>query len=162
MPKRSVTSPWHWTIWPRLRDRSLVVAETVGSEIRFRLLEVAPGVRTPRYWRISDREWLPRRHADHFLALAEYASTKLQGPEQNVWIARLKQEQDNIHAALTLFRETPGSAIAGLRMTGALWRYWFMQSQFKEGKSICWPPLPTTMVLRRPQSAPLRSTAPGY
>src|SRR5262249_22697807 len=59
------------------------------------------------------------RHRDHFLALAEEAEKKLNGPEQETWLNRLESEHDNLRAALEWSVER-GEMEAALRLGGAM------------------------------------------
>ena len=74
------------------------------------------------------------RHADYFLRLVELAEPELVGVEQAGWLARLEHEHDNLRAALGWLREA-GEGELGLRMAGALWRFWFMRGYLSEGRA---------------------------
>ena len=57
--------------------------------------------------------------------LAETAENKLLGADQLLWLRRLDGEYDNISAALRWAAEGDDeAALLGLRLGGALWRYW--------------------------------------
>ncbi len=73
------------------------------------------------------------KHAAYFLALAEEAEPQLLGARQVVWLERLEDELDNLRSALE-WTETSGQAQAGLRLAGALWRFWFIRGLFDEGR----------------------------
>ncbi len=81
----------------------------------------------------EEAEALRRRHAEHFLALAEAAEERLQGPEQASWLERLEIEHDNLRAALSWSLQEPGRAEAALRLCGALSRFWEVRGHFDEG-----------------------------
>jgi tetratricopeptide (TPR) repeat protein len=66
---------------------------------------------------------LRRRHAEHFAALAEKAAPHLRGPEQAEWFARLREEAENVRAAVAWADET-GERELQLRIAGAAWQYW--------------------------------------
>ncbi|HTU70240.1 MAG TPA: tetratricopeptide repeat protein [Candidatus Baltobacteraceae bacterium] len=70
--------------------------------------------------------------ARYLVDLAETAERALVGKEQGDWVARLHVERDNIRNALAWTREA-GEAELGLRLGGALWRYWTRQGQLHEG-----------------------------
>lgn len=73
-----------------------------------------------------------RRHAEHYLALAEAAEPHLTGPDPKPWLARLDAEHDNLRAALAhLEREDVNLA---LRMASALWRFWVVRGHNREGR----------------------------
>jgi predicted ATPase/class 3 adenylate cyclase len=112
----------------RLADKSLVVAdEQPDGTARYRLLET---LRQYARQKLAERgaavDALRRRHAAHYLALAEQAAPHLTGPQQLVWLARLEAELDNLRAALRWSLDS-GDAGAGLRLADALDRFWYLR-----------------------------------
>ena len=58
---------------------------------------------------------LRERHARYYLALAEHAGNELLGPRQIYWVRLLRDEQENLRAAVRWF--LPNAQIAdGMRM----------------------------------------------
>lgn len=116
----------------RLYDASLLVTEEVptGSEqqIRLRLQEpirdFAGGQLSP-----EERVVAQRRHAAYFVHLVEDAEKQLTGPEQQKWFDHLEADKDNIR---TVLRDHAGDEI-GLRIAGALARFWTIRGYFREG-----------------------------
>jgi predicted ATPase len=62
------------------------------------------------------------------------AEPAIMGPGQEAWVGRLEQERDNLRAALGWLREE-GEAERGLRLTGALGRFWWFRGYFSEGRA---------------------------
>lgn len=100
----------------QLRERSLVVVEegadeahsaneTGGGqaegdgEMRFRLLESMREFAGENL-SASERARTRRAHAAYYTRFAEAAHSRLEGPEQAFWYARLEREHNNIRAAL--------------------------------------------------------------
>ena len=73
-------------------------------------------------------------HAGYFLALAEQAEPELFGPEQNTWLARLEEEHDNLRAAFAQPARADDPQ-PGLRLAGALWRFWEVRGHLAEGQA---------------------------
>ena len=82
----------------------------------------------------AEREALRRRHAAYFLAWAEGAAPRLQGPEQPAWLVRLEGAHDNLRAALEWGAEQPASDETGLRLAGAVFWFWHLRSHLDEGR----------------------------
>ncbi len=76
-----------------------------------------------------------RAHAAYYLALAEQAAPELQGLQQAAWLERLEREHDNLRAALGWFMEQAEDEMA-LRLSGALWRFWWVRGQVNEGRNV--------------------------
>ena len=117
----------------RLRARSLVLAEEAGDEMRFRLLETLREFG----WAQQEREEQSRIaacHAAHFMRLAEQAEPLLTGPDQTRWLNRLGDDQDNLRGALDWDESANGDAGRGLRIAGALWRFWAIRGPLSEGR----------------------------
>lgn len=78
-----------------------------------------------------------RRHAQTFLQLAEEAGRDLSGAGQLAALERLDAERDNLRAALDAALrgpEDPALRLLGLRLVGALWRYWEVRGELSEGR----------------------------
>ena len=71
------------------------------------------------------------------LGLVETAAARLNGPERSRWLARLSAEVDTLRAALAWSLEPgePSRAGSGLRLAAALWRFWYHQGEWDEGRS---------------------------
>ncbi|HET9224094.1 MAG TPA: tetratricopeptide repeat protein [Roseiflexaceae bacterium] len=109
-----------------------------GSEAQphFRLMLTLREYAWERLERRGEAEALRRRHADFFLHLAEQAELELTGPRQQVWFARLTLQHDNLRAALAWSLERPGDGgwERGIRLVGALARFWWMRGHVTEGR----------------------------
>ena len=122
----------------QLRERSLLVMEDVsegGSEARrFRLLETLREF-AAEHLPPEERRPLARRHADHFLSLAEEAAPHLTGPDQGLWLDRLESDHENLRRALAYWLEDDEGGDEALRLCGALWRFWAVHGHYASGRS---------------------------
>jgi non-specific serine/threonine protein kinase len=73
------------------------------------------------------------RHAAWCVAVAEAAAPRLTGPEQASLLRLLDRETANIRSALTWMVERTNQH-GLLRLTSALWFYWFVRSNLTEGR----------------------------
>jgi non-specific serine/threonine protein kinase len=108
----------------RLVDKSLVLADPRGREVRYRLLETVREFALDRLAARGETESVRWRHAEFYRALAERAEPELRGVEQASWLARLELEHDNLRAALHWAAEAGAPELA-LHLAGALWRFWY-------------------------------------
>src|SRR5207247_7334673 len=86
---------------------------------RFWMLETISEYAAERLFESGEAEELGRRHAEHFLALAEEAQPNLFSANPQEWLERLEREHDNRLGAfgrLEAWAETP----PGLRLAAAL------------------------------------------
>ena len=105
----------------RHRDERFFMLETIREFASEQLEETGEGVD------------LRRRHAEHFLGLAEEAFPQFIGsPKQ--WLERLDAEHDNLRAALDRL-EAAGENELRLRLAGALYRFWYTRAHLTEGRS---------------------------
>jgi hypothetical protein len=81
----------------------------------------------------GEAELIRRQHAQFFLALAEAAGPEMWGSRQPEYLEQLEQEHDNLRATLDWCLES-GEAEAGLRIGGAVWRFWFIRGYMAEGR----------------------------
>ena len=117
-----------------LVEKSLVVTgPTELGGVRYRLLEPIRQYALEKLEYSGETEEMRRRHARFFLALAEEAEPRLQGPEDMEWFQRLEAEHDNIRAALSWALER-GEAGLALRMAAALCIFWRAHGNLGEGR----------------------------
>jgi non-specific serine/threonine protein kinase len=119
-----------------LVDKSLVVPEQGYAQTRCRLLETVRQYARDRLEDSGGSAAVRVRHRDYYLALAEEADPKLRGAEQAEWLRRLEEEHDNLRAGLdwSLVEAEPKG---GLRLCGALQRFWWTRGHFTEGRQWC-------------------------
>jgi predicted ATPase/transcriptional regulator with XRE-family HTH domain len=123
-----------------LVNHSLVIRETVTesqgiqgrASIRFRMLETIREYGLERLEASGRADAVRRRHALYYLDLALAAEPELTGPRQVLWFERLKNAHANIRAALDW--SVDNDVILGLRLAGALWRFWNTHSHLSEGR----------------------------
>jgi predicted ATPase len=119
-----------------LLDRSLLRRQeesSTGTEPpRLVMLETLREYGLEQLEASGEAETLRHRHAAHYLALAEAAEPELNGPHGREWGVRLEREHDNLRAALRWVLDS-GNGQTGLRLVGALWRFWSARGHLSEG-----------------------------
>jgi len=116
----------------RLRDRSLILTEEAGAEMRCRMLETLRDF--ARNQCDPEVDYVLRRwHAQYFMALAEEAEPQIAGAGQASWLGRLKIEHDNLRAALHWAMDR-GEAEIALRLAAALAPFWHAHGHLDEGQ----------------------------
>ena len=106
----------------RLVDKSLVVPYAAAlGRYRYGLLETLAEYGRERLSESEEAELLWRRHADHFVRLAEGASE-----------SRIAEEQANLTRALEFLRATRDAD--GLRLAVAMVSYWDSAGRVSEGR----------------------------
>ena len=117
-----------------LVDKNLVVYEEDASgQGRYRLLETVRQYARDRLLEDGEADHLRRRHADWFLALAQEAEERLEGPEQARWLSLLETDHENFRAALEWSGSLPTSTPDHLRLATALSLFWLKHAHFREG-----------------------------
>ena len=119
-----------------LANKSLVVWSDADGGSRYRLLETMRQYARDKLLEGGDEEKFRQRHRDHYLTLAEELAPKLSGAEQAKWLQQLAEEQDNLRAALE-WSLVAAQAEGGLRLCGALQRFWGTRAHFSEGRDWC-------------------------
>jgi tetratricopeptide (TPR) repeat protein len=78
-----------------------------------------------------------RRHAEHYVVLAEEAEGRLRGPDSLTWTDRLAAEQDNLREAYEWAMSTgaPEERTLALRLATALGWYWYTHGNAAEGRA---------------------------
>jgi predicted ATPase/transcriptional regulator with XRE-family HTH domain len=123
-----------------------------NREPRFWMLETIHELAREKLEESGEAEALEREHALHFMGLAEEAEPQIRGAKQVEWLERLDDEHDNLRAAVAWVRRevgqetesraewaTEGSLAVeavdiGLRLVGALQRFWANRGYYSEGR----------------------------
>jgi predicted ATPase/DNA-binding SARP family transcriptional activator len=142
-----------------LVNKSLVLCEPDGEGVRYRMLQTIRQYAEEMLAARGAVAPVRRRHAEYYLALAEDAELRLLGMHQAEWLARLEREYENLLAALIWSKQAleirqaevlktsalPRRDAAGrqdaaehadllLRLTGALWSFWYARGSVTEGR----------------------------
>jgi non-specific serine/threonine protein kinase len=117
-----------------LVDKSLVLAEPLAGDSRFRLLETVRQFGADRL-EIDEREALRQRHAAAMIEVAEEAAPQVfGGAASSTWMARLEAEIGNLRAAVDWSVERPERVEVALRLGTALHWFWFARGRLREGQ----------------------------
>lgn len=136
----------------QLIAKSLVVMETHGEQVRYRMLETVREYGAERLVEANESASIRSLHRDWYLMLAEQAEAQLGGAEQVAWLRRLQAEYDNLRAALEWSRADEDTADAGMRLALGLWQFWYVRGDFSEGRMWL-----ETMLRRYPARDALRA-----
>jgi predicted ATPase/DNA-binding CsgD family transcriptional regulator len=117
-----------------LIDKSVLARDVGVVEARYHMLDTVRQYGCERLCDRGETTALRRRHRDHYLRLAERAEREWLGPDQMRWGERIRTEQANLWAALTLSITEPGAALVGLRLAGKLWFSWIACGNLPEGR----------------------------
>lgn len=117
----------------QLVNKSLVMAEERNETMRYHMLETIRQHADKELGKLTEADRIRDYHLKFYLELAEQAEPRLLGTDQLIWLERLEQELDNIRAALE-WSSKGEHIVAGLRLAGALWRFWDVRSHWSEGR----------------------------
>jgi predicted ATPase/DNA-binding XRE family transcriptional regulator len=116
-----------------LVDQSLVVLDRNNREARYDMLDVVKEYAARRLLDAHESEEFARRHALHYLKLAEDAEPNLVRVGHEIWFERLHVQRGNLRSGMAWTIES-GEALLALRYTVALWRYWRQRGEYAEGR----------------------------
>src|SRR5262249_25431529 len=115
-----------------LVDKSLVLVEERDGQQRYRFMVALQEYAQKRLADAGGAADVVRRHAEFFLGLALEGESKLLGSEQRTWVERLNADHGNMRAALNWAAKT--DVQIGLRLAGALSRFWELRGLWQEGR----------------------------
>jgi predicted ATPase len=116
-------------------DKSLAQREEqADGEPRFVMLETIREYALEKLEASGEKALTKRAHAAYCLVLAEEKATEHSETARADWLAHYANEYDNLRAALEWLTETE-DAEWGLRLGGALFRYWEMREYLAEGRA---------------------------
>jgi predicted ATPase/class 3 adenylate cyclase/Tfp pilus assembly protein PilF len=117
--------------------------EGLDGEPRYWMLETIQEFAREKLEESGEESDFQRLHALYFMGLAEQAEPEITGRRQAEWLNTLEDEHDNIRTALRWARQKGGEVGSeeaihvidvGLRMAGAIWRFWQTRGYVSEGR----------------------------
>ncbi len=118
-----------------LCEQSLLLPVDAASGIRYRMLETIRAYAARRLDAAGETDTLRQQHALAYLGLAQRAAVHYLRHDQAEWLDRLVADDANLRAAMLWALETEDAAF-GMRLGGALWRYWVTTGRLAEGRSL--------------------------
>jgi predicted ATPase/DNA-binding SARP family transcriptional activator len=119
-----------------LVDKNMLRAlpATAAEEPRFRMLQTLREYGLEKLAQLEEAPALQRRYAAYYVDLSEQGKEGMRGPQQSTWMQRLRQEDDNLTAALEWLGAagTPESDILLARLLIAISRFWTLQGRSRE------------------------------
>ena len=114
--------------------KSLVTFQAPTEETggRYRLLEIVRQYALQRLEASGEAPQVRSRHREWFIALAE--AMKLTEADPRTSLKRLETEYANLRAAMDDCRDDPQGAEAGLQLSGALGRFFYLHGYYTEGR----------------------------
>jgi predicted ATPase/DNA-binding SARP family transcriptional activator len=116
-----------------LVGQSLIVPGEDEGESWFRMLETIREFGRDRLSESGEEAAIRREHAGFYLALAERAEPGFRSADEGKWLGQFEMEHDNLRAALDWSMET-GETESGLRLGGAVHRFWVQRGYWTEGR----------------------------
>jgi predicted ATPase/DNA-binding SARP family transcriptional activator len=113
-----------------LADKSLLQQLAIG---RYMVHELLRQFAAERLGDSGELAAVRAQHAAYYLALAEQVAPELTRPDQAATLERVDIALDNLRAALSWMDEQ-GQLELGLRLAGALERFWFTRGYLSEGR----------------------------
>lgn len=110
--------------------------ETTDARLRVTMLETLREFGLDRLAGTGELELTHRRHAEYFMSVAEHAEAQLARPGGLDWLDPLELDHDNLRAALEFGLGIDGAERReiGLRLVGALVKFWWLRGDFDEGR----------------------------
>lgn len=117
-----------------LVDKSLVVFHETTLGARYRYLEMVRQYAAKKLAESSESAEVKARFLGWCVYAAEEAEPQIGGADQLLWMQRLEADFDNFRTALE--EGSPDQAVidAGLRIAGAMWKFWHRRGRHSEGR----------------------------
>jgi non-specific serine/threonine protein kinase len=115
-----------------LIDKSLVSLDERDGQHRYRFMMALLEYAQERLLQTHEAVAIHRAHAGFFNGLVLEGESRSMSAGENTWLDRIKLEYDNIRSVLSwTSKEEPE---AGLRLAAALWRFWYLNGYWQEGR----------------------------
>lgn len=121
-----------------LVDKSILrPTDAPSGERRYGMLETVREFAFERLVESGEKDTECHRLASYMANLVEQAEPQLRGADSAAVFQQLEEEQANIRAAISCCLAVPDDPVRGelgLRIGGALWRFWCVRGYLREGR----------------------------
>jgi non-specific serine/threonine protein kinase len=117
-----------------LVDKSIVSADRVRTDVRYRLAETLREYGADRLEPVEARIATRRRARDWCARLVDGMVADWFSSRQPDLLHALRAEHGNIQAALDFCLTQPGESRVGLRIAAGMWHYWTASGRLSEGR----------------------------
>jgi predicted ATPase/DNA-binding CsgD family transcriptional regulator len=117
-----------------LVDKSIVIREEPGPEVRYRMLDTLREYGRSELLRSGEYDHTRRRYRDWYAQLVTQAVDDWVSANRRSWASRLGRDQANLREAMEYCFDESGEAEAGLLVASSLYPYWLTCGRFSEGR----------------------------
>lgn len=113
--------------------RALPAADT--TELRFRMLQTLREYGLGKLAQLETAAAIHRRYAVYYADLAEQGKAGMRSADQSTWVQQLRQEDNNLIAALELLvadPDTAQNATTMIRLLTSIARFWLLQGRIRD------------------------------
>jgi predicted ATPase/class 3 adenylate cyclase len=133
-----------------LIEKSLVLSvDGPGDEPRYRMLETIRAFASEKLADSVQSRAVHDRHLAYFIDFAETTEPQLTSTAPELAFARVEADHDNLRAAISWSIES-GNPAGGLRICGAIWRFWQHRGRLREARDLLEPLLAVESVVADP------------
>jgi predicted ATPase/class 3 adenylate cyclase len=111
----------------------LVQEQWLSNEPRYVMLDMIHHFAEEQLQRYNEFARLRDAHANYCISLAEQGEAGLTGAQQEHWLKRLEDDIHNLRAALVWMLDR-NKVEQSLRLSGLLWRFWYIRGYLSEGR----------------------------
>ncbi|MCW2877958.1 MAG: ATPase-like protein [Sphaerisporangium sp.] len=117
-----------------LVEKSILLSGDERAGVRYKLIDSLRQYGKEWLDKLGETDRIRRRHRDYFHQLAERGEHAWSGPRQVYWFGRMRQEHDNIRAALDYCLHDPRESRTALELLSSLWFMWVACGFAREGR----------------------------
>jgi non-specific serine/threonine protein kinase len=107
-----------------LVDKSVLATTHLGDQVRYRMLETIRRYGAERLADCAEADDVRRRHRDHYVSMARAAADAWFGPDQVIWLERIRADLGNLRGAFEHSLAHQADRSAALTLLSSL--EWFM------------------------------------
>ncbi|MGV9928519.1 protein kinase domain-containing protein [Nocardia rhamnosiphila] len=122
-------------VFSGLLDKSILVREQTGAELRFRMLETLQAYGAEKLAEFGEQAELDKRHRSWYDRLVLRAETDWVSPRQLQWITLLERDLPNLRKSME--HSVSEGDTGGLHTAAHLFSFWFSTGRINEGRRWC-------------------------